>query len=160
MSWIRCAGGSSRNAGLAAAAAAVELARKQTRPPIGPLRSPPRWDQAGRVSTHIGSAARWEEGKELRDQEFGSSKQWKTLSMFEAMDKYCLLERDLVDLPYVAKYNVYGTARISKFFVVFDVQDRALARWGSAKALKETRQARQLKLKRRQARKRIRNRIE
>lgn len=32
----------------------------------------------------------------------------------------------------VGKFNVYGTPRLTRFYVQFDVQDRALLRWGSA----------------------------
>ena len=106
---------------------------------VGPLRSPPRWDRTGLElldpAALYGSALRYEEGKTLRVSEFGTTKQWKTLSSREALESYSLRLRDLDGLPFVAKYNVFeqhATPRLTRFYVVFDVQDRALARWGTA----------------------------
>ena len=58
----------------------------------GSLRSPPRWDRTGTAETgqfHLpsaltGSALRFEEGRLRRVAEFGTTKQWKTLSLDEA----------------------------------------------------------------------------
>ena len=104
------------------------------------------------------STQRWIDGKERRYAEFGSSKQWKTVSHREAMDQYLLRRRDLDGLPYVAKYNVYGAtggvtpARLTRFYVVYDVQDRALTRWGSKNALDDERERRRRVRERRRAR--------
>ena len=115
----------------------------------------PRWEggsRGARVSQLYGSAARWEQGKQLRTREFGSTKQWKTLSTREAMDVYLLRQRDLKGLTFVTKYNVYGTPRLTMFYVQFDVQDRALVRWGSAEQLAAEHRRRQAKRERRIAR--------
>ena len=37
---------------------------------------------------------------------------------------------------YVSRYHVFDTPRLTRFYVVFDVQDRALERWGDAAALR------------------------
>ena len=84
--------------------------------------------------------------------EFGTSKQWKTLSLLEAMDQYYVRSRDLDGLPFVAKYGVYDTPRLTRFYVVFDVQDRCLARWGSATAMQESQARRRATRERRIAR--------
>ena len=55
-------------------------------------------------------------------------------------------------MPFVAKYNVYETARLTRFYIVFDVQDRALVRWGSAEAIETERERRRLKRERRVSR--------
>jgi hypothetical protein len=91
-------------------------------------------------------------GKEKRIAEFGSSKQWKTLSADEAFEQYYVRRRDLGSLPFVAKYNVYGAPRHTRFYVLFDVQDAALRRWGSAEALHSAISARRAKRARRLAR--------
>ncbi|EOD20410.1 hypothetical protein EMIHUDRAFT_101776 [Emiliania huxleyi CCMP1516] len=118
-------------------------------PRVGPLRSPPRWEgsgasatgrwESGWAQTYVSSMQRWEKGKERRMEEFGHSKQWKTLSSHEAQrartavpvvsralfsqayEQYNLRKRDLAGLPFVAKYNVYGAPRHTRFYVVFDV---------------------------------------
>lgn len=99
-----------------------------------------------------GSSQRWELGKERRVAEFGSSKQWKTMSFYEAESVYLLRRRDLEGLPYVAKFNVYGNQGLVRFFVIFDVQDAALKRWGSAAALADEKRRRQATRERRIAR--------
>ena len=38
--------------------------------------------------------------------EFGTTKQWKTLSLDEAMEQYMLSPRDLAGLPCVSRYHV------------------------------------------------------
>ena len=119
----------------------------------GPLRGLPRWDRVGVGWEQLsGSAARFIDGKERRIEEFGVTKQWKTLSEREAAEQFLLRRADLEGLPFVAKYNVYGTPRLTRFYVVFDVQDRALAKWGSAAALGEAHGARRRKRERRVAR--------
>jgi len=85
-------------------------------------------------------------------EEFGHSKQWKTLSSHEAYEQYNLRKRDLAGLPFVAKYNVYGAPRHTRFYVVFDVQDAALRKWGSAQLLEAALQERRAKRDRRMAR--------
>jgi hypothetical protein len=116
---------------------------------IGPLRSLPRWDRVGVLER---STLRWEEGKQRRYDEFGSTKQWKTLSHFEAQDLYLLRRRDLEGIPFVGKYNVFGNARLTRFYVMFDVQDRALARWGNAAAIEAEQVRRRITRERRIAR--------
>lgn len=91
-------------------------------------------------------------GKEKRIAEFGSSKQWKTLSADEAFEQYYVRRRDVEGLPFVAKYNVYGAPRHTRFYVLFDVQDAALERWGSAEALQDAIACRRAKRARRLAR--------
>ena len=91
-------------------------------------------------------------GKEKRLAEFGSSKQWKTLSSDEAFEQYYLRRRDLEGLPFVAKYGVYDAPRHLRFYVLFDVQDAALKRWGTATAMQEAIAARRAKRARRRAR--------
>lgn len=122
----------------------------------GPLRPLPRWDRTDPASFALieqqSSSARWIEGKERRYAEFGSTKQWKTLSATEAQEQYLLRKKDLKGLPFVAKYDVYGNARLLRFYVVFDVQDRALARWGSAEAIQKEQERRRLVRERRIAR--------
>ena len=81
--------------------------------------------------------------------EFGTTKQWKTLSLNEAMEQYMLSPRDLAGLPYVPRYHVFDTPRLTRFYVVFDVQDRALERWGSAAALRDALEQRRAKKQRR-----------
>ena len=109
----------------------------------GSLRSPPRWDRTASAESNqfhpsvTGSALRFEEGRLRRVAEFGTTKQWKTLSLDEAMEQYLLSPRDLTGLPYVSRYHVFDTPRLTRFFVVFDVQDRALERWGDAAALRD-----------------------
>ncbi len=125
-----------------------------TQPPD--LRTLPRWDRAGgELSQMYGStttATRWEENREVRIEQFGRTKQWKTLSDREAFEQYLLRSRDLEGLPHVLKYDVYGTPRLTRFYVAFDVQDRALARWGSAAGLRAERGRRRAKRDRRVAR--------
>ena len=128
-------------AAAAAAAAASDLVYMH-----GSLRSPPRWDRtasanqfgfSNQLSPSVtGSALRFEEGRLRRVAEFGTTKQWKTLSLDEAMEHYQLSPRDLAGLPYVSRYHVFDTPRLTRFYVVFDVQDRALERWGDAAALR------------------------
>ena len=109
----------------------------------GSLRSPPRWDRTTSAESNqfhpsvTGSALRFEEGRLRRVAEFGTTKQWKTLSLDEAMEQYLLSPRDLTGLPYVSRYHVFDTPRLTRFYVVFDVQDRALERWGGAAALRD-----------------------
>ena len=127
---------------------------------VGPLRSLPRWDRTDSSMLHSStSTKRWNDGKDRRYAEFGSSKQWKTLSHIEAIDQYLLRRRDLEGLPFVAKYNVYGETgdhsgppRLTRFYVVYDVQDRALARWGSAQAITDEQERRRRVRERRRAR--------
>ena len=92
-----------------------------------------------------GSALRFEEGRQRRVAEFGTTKQWKTLSLNEAMEQYMLSPRDLAGLPCVSRYHVFDTPRLTRFYVVFDVQDRALERWGSAAALRDALERRRAK---------------
>jgi len=40
---------------------------------------------------------------------------------------------------------VFDTPRLTRFYVVFDVQDRALERWGSAAALRDALERRRAK---------------
>ena len=94
-------------AAAAAAAAASDLVYMH-----GSLRSPPRWDRtasanqfgfSNQLSPSVtGSALRFEEGRLRRVAEFGTTKQWKTLSLDEAMEQYQLSPRDLAGLPYAA----------------------------------------------------------
>ena len=127
----------SQHAGSKAGSALVAPGKKEA--VVGPLRSLPRWERVGTSRALerelYGSTLRWEQGKQRRYDEFGSTKQWKTLSHREAQETYLLRRRDLEGLPFVAKYNVYGTAKLTRFYVVFDVQDRALERWGSSSAI-------------------------
>ena len=117
----------------------------------GSLRSPPRWDRVTSAESNqfhpsvTGSALRFEEGRQRRVAEFGTTKQWKTLSLDEAMEQYMLSPRDLAGLPYVSRYHVFDTPRLTRFYVVFDVQDRALERWGSAAALRDALERRRAK---------------
>ena len=117
----------------------------------GSLRSPPRWDRVTSAESNqfhpsvTGSALRFEEGRQRRVAEFGTTKQWKTLSLDEAMEQYMLSARDLAGLPYVSRYHVFDTPRLTRFYVVFDVQDRALERWGSAAALRDALERRRAK---------------
>ena len=139
-----CAGLASRRGaassarGLASSAATSDLVYMH-----GSLRSPPRWDRMTSAESNqfhpsvTGSALRFEEGRLRRVAEFGTTKQWKTLSLDEAMEQYMLSPRDLAGLPYVSRYHVFDTPRLTRFYVVFDVQDRALERWGSAAALRD-----------------------
>lgn len=138
----------------------IVLPGKQAVHGVGPLRSLPRWDRTDSSALLSStSTKRWIEGKERRYTEFGSSKQWKTLSHREAMDQYLLRRRDLEGLPFVAKYNVYGETgehtgppRLTRFYVVYDVQDRALRRWGSAAAMNDEHERRRQVRERRRAR--------
>ena len=127
------------------------------------LRSLPRWSLGQSSSTDArlegmehtmltGSSQRWEVGKERRFAEFGSSKQWKTMSIHEAESTYLLRLRDLEGLPFVAKFDGYGIESLVRFYVIFDVQDAALGRWGSAEALADEKQRRQATRERRIAR--------
>ena len=124
------------------------------------LRSLPRWSlpqsEPARLEMEhtmlTGSSQRWEVGKERRFAEFGSSKQWKTMSFYEAESTYLLRRRDLEGLPYVAKFNVYGNQSLVRFYVIFDVQDAALSRWGTAEALADELRKRQATRERRIAR--------
>lgn len=145
-----CASASASASGSAADDPAVRTAG------IGPLRPLPRWERIqgsyDELSQLYGSAARWEAGREQRIAEFGATKQWKTLSREEAMEQYLLGRRDLRGLPYVAKYNVHGVERMTRFYVVFDVQDRALEKWASADVLALAKEARGEKRRRRVAR--------
>ena len=144
-------------AAAAAAAAASDLVYMH-----GSLRSPPRWDRtasanqfgfSNQLSPSVtGSALRFEEGRLRRVAEFGTTKQWKTLSLDEAMEQYQLSPRDLAGLPYVSRYHVFDTPRLTRFYVVFDVQDRALERWGDAAALRVALADRQAKKQRRVSR--------
>ena len=70
----------------------------------------------------------------------------------QAMEQYLLSPRDLAGLPYVSRYHVFDTPRLTRFFVVFDVQDRALERWGDAAALRLALSARLAKKQRRVSR--------
>ena len=132
----------------------------------GPLRSLPHWEQAAASLARVNSAERWEKGRDERLAEFGRSKQWKTLSLQEATALYAVRRRDLENVPFVAKYNVYSVARETRFYIVFDVQargkcpmrpvppsdtnewgapqDAALRRWGSAAAIRQTLAERQV----------------
>lgn len=65
-------------------------------------RQVPRWDSTGRVAHLYGASSRWEQGKEVRIREFGSTKQWKTISLHEALENYSLRLRDLKGLPWQA----------------------------------------------------------
>lgn len=120
----------------------------------GPLRALPRWEGIPWLAQSYegGSAARWAAGRERRLAEFGHTKQWKTLSVEEAMSGYLVRRSDLQPYPHVAKYNVYGVPRLTRFYIVFDVQDAALKRWGSAAALREALAKRESKRERRIAR--------
>ena len=53
---------------------------------------------------------------------------------------------------YVSRYHVFDTPRLTRFYVVFDVQDRALERWGDAAALRLALAARHAKRQRRVSR--------
>jgi len=53
----------------------------------------------------------------------------------QAYEQYNLRKRDLAGLPFVAKYNVYGAPRHTRFYVVFDVQAVALRRTAAAPRL-------------------------
>ena len=134
---------------------------------VGPLRSLPRWTETAGSAVdaemqlisgdtpfgHLYSAAlRFEEGRSKRVAEFGTTKQWKTLSAHEAMSQYMLSPRDLKGLGFVAKYNVHGTARFTRFYVVFDVQNRALERWGDAVTMRAAQARRRATRERRVAR--------
>ena len=87
-----------------------------------------------RPSALVGSALRWEKGRERRVAEFGTTKQWKTLSSDEAMEQYLLTARDLEGLPFVSRENVFDVDRVTRFYVVFDVQaKRAFVRSGRSR---------------------------
>ena len=137
----------------------IVLPGKQAVHGVGPLRSLPRWDRTDSSALLSStSTKRWIEGKERRYTEFGSSKQWKTLSI-GGNGPHLLRRRDLEGLPFVAKYNVYGETgehtgppRLTRFYVVYDVQDRALRRWGSAAAMNDEHERRRQVRERRRAR--------
>ena len=82
-----------------------------------------------RPSALVGSALRWEKGRERRVAEFGTTKQWKTLSSDEAMEQYLLTARDLEGLPFVSRENVFDVDRVTRFYVVFDVQACLCEKW-------------------------------
>ena len=147
-----CAGLASRR-GAASSARGLASSAATSDPEYmhGSLRSPPRWDRVTSAESNqfhpsvTGSALRFEEGRQRRVAEFGTTKQWKTLSLDEAMEQYMLSPRDLAGLPYVSRYHVFDTPRLTRFYVVFDVQDRALERWGSAAALRDALERRRAK---------------
>ena len=71
----------------------------------------PKWGS----SQFYAATQRWEAGRAARVAAFGSGKQWKTLSLAEAQEQYCVRRRDLDSVPFVSKYNVHGLHRITRF---------------------------------------------
>ena len=108
----------------------------------------PKWGS----SQFYAATQRWEAGRAARVAAFGSGKQWKTLSLAEAQEQYCVRRRDLDSVPFVSKYNVHGLHRITRFYHLSDVQDASLRRWGTLEALEEALAARRAKRERRVAR--------
>ena len=98
----------------------------------------PAWSAFG--SVYASTFSRWEDEhkKARRTDNFGPGRQkfeLKSITAGESMRKFGLTSSELLRVPHVRRQGITHTDGSSSLFVQFDLQDAALDKFGSKKAL-------------------------